>query len=190
MLHLFLAPGFEEIEALTTLDILKRCGVEVMVVAMTGKRLIAGAHGISVMADSLFRRSIVAESQGFILPGGMPGAENLMHHDGLRKALIAHNGDNKLISAICAAPMVIGELGILSGKRATCYPGFEKHLKNATHTGNMVEEDGNIITGKGPAAAVPFAFAIASRFVDRETARRVRYDMLFEEPKGMDSIIS
>ena len=87
MLHLFIAPGFEEIEAIATPDILKRCGLEVITVAMTGKRLVLGAHGVPLMADTLFRRQLVSDSLGFILPGGMPGAKNLMLHDGLKKAL-------------------------------------------------------------------------------------------------------
>lgn len=181
MLHLFIAPGFEEIEALASLDILKRCGLEVNTVAMTGKRLVLGAHGIPLMADSLFRRSLVSDSHGFILPGGMPGAKNLMLHDGLRKSLIAHHQKGKLIAAICAAPMIIGELGFLEGKKATCYPGFENHLKGAYLTGDMVTVDGNIITGKGPGAASDFAFAIASHFVSEELIKRVRYEMIYEK---------
>ena len=179
MIHLFLATGFEEIEALTVLDILKRCKLEVMVVSVTGTRLIRGAHDIPVMADCLFRKSIVEESDGLILPGGMPGAKNLMLHDGLRKALIAHSQKGTIIAAICAAPMVLGKYGLLRGRRATCYPGFEKELTEAVLVDEMVVTDDNIITAKGPSAAMDFAFTLAGRFVARQMIAPPRYDMCF-----------
>ena len=91
MLHIFIADGFEEIEALTTIDILRRCGIEVVTVSVTGTRLIKGSHGIPVMVDTVFRKGEISQSQGLILPGGMPGAQNLYLHEGLRKSLIAHN---------------------------------------------------------------------------------------------------
>lgn len=178
MLHLFLAEGFEEIEALTTLDILRRCGLDVQTVSITGKRLIRGAHGIPVMVDCLFRYSGVADSECIILPGGMPGAKNLMAYDGLKKALVNHDRRGKLLAAICAAPIVLGQINILSGKRATCYPGFEEYLNGAFISTEMVEEDENVITGKGPAAAVPFAFTIARHFVSDDVIKKVQDDML------------
>ena len=104
MLHIFIADGFEEIEALTTIDILRRCGIEVATVSVTGTRLIKGSHGIPVMVDTVFRKGEISQSQGLILPGGMPGAQNLSLHEGLRKSLIAHNLRETLIAAICAAP--------------------------------------------------------------------------------------
>lgn len=179
MLHLFLATGFEEIEAITTLDILRRCGLNVQTVTITGTRLIHGAHGIPIMTDCLFRKSLLEDSEGLILPGGMPGAENLLRHEGLRKSLIAHNAKGTLIAAICAAPMVLGRNGLLEGRRATCYPGFESHLKGANLSEEMVVSDGNIITGRGPAAAVPFAFAIAGHFVEQTQIASLKYDMCF-----------
>ncbi|MGN0086825.1 MAG: DJ-1 family glyoxalase III [Alloprevotella sp.] len=178
MLHLFLANGFEEIEAITTLDILRRCGLEVNTVSVTGARLITGAHGIPIMADSIFRKNIIEHSNGLILPGGMPGARNLSLHDGLRKALLVHVQRGTLLAAICAAPLILGKYGLLDGKRATCYPGFESNLKGAIITENLVEEDGNIITGRGPAAAADFAFAIARRFVSLDKVTEVKMGML------------
>ena len=122
MLHIFIADGFEEIEALTTIDILRRCGIEVATVSVTGTRLIKGSHGIPVMVDTVFRKGEISQSQGLILPGGMPGAQNLSLHEGLRKSLIAHNLRETLIAAICAAPMVLGRRDLLNGRRATCAP--------------------------------------------------------------------
>ncbi len=180
MLHIFLADGFEEIEALATMDILRRCGLEVQTVSITGKRLITGAHGISTMVDSLYRYSGVSSSECIILPGGMPGAKNLMAYDGLRKTIINHNKGNRLIAAICAAPMILGQLGLLAGKRATCYPGFEDYLTDAVITGKLVEESNNIITGKGPGAVTEFAFAIARHFVSEEVVKKVQSDMMLE----------
>lgn len=181
MLHIFLADGFEEIEALSTIDILRRCGLEVQIISVTGTRLIRGSHGIAVMAEMVFRKGEVWNSDGIILPGGMPGARNLSMHDGLRKALLYHHDCHNLIAAICAAPMVLGKFGILNGRRATCYPGFEGELKGAIVSGDMLVEDGHIITAKGPAAATDFAFAIAARFVDGGVIARVRAEMLYEK---------
>lgn len=179
MLHIFLADGFEEIEALSTIDILRRCDLEVQIVSATGTRLIRGAHGIAVMAETVFRKSEIQKSDALIFPGGMPGARNLQSHDGLRKAIISHHQHQKLIAAICAAPIVLGSCNILNGRRATCYPGFEEELLGATTIDDMVVEDGHIITAKGPAAAIDFAFAIAARFVDKSVIDHVKAGMLY-----------
>ncbi len=176
---MFLANGFEEIEAITTLDILRRLGLEVKTITITGARLIRGAHGIPVMADGLFRKSDIDTSEGLILPGGMPGASNLFRHEGLRKELLQHNERGTVIAAICAAPMILGRNGLLEGRRATCYPGFEKYLEGAECTGETVTCDGHIITGRGPAAAVPFAMAIGGKFVDAAKIEALQNDMCF-----------
>lgn len=181
MLQLFLAPGFEEIETIATLDILRRCGLDVVTVSIAGKRLIHGAHGIPVMADVIFKRAVMQQSQGCILPGGMPGAKNLMEHDALRKAILQHGEQQRPIAAICAAPMALGEWGLLQGRRATCYPGFEKHLKGATLSDEPVVRDGHIITAKGPAYAVDFAFAIAERFLKPADLQKIKAGMLLPE---------
>lgn len=179
MIHLMLADGFEEIEALATLDILRRCGLEVTTVSNTGTRLITGAHNIPVMADTIFRKGELLDSEAIILPGGMPGAKNLLSSEGLRKVLVALHEKEVLIAAICAAPMVLGQHGLLEGRNATCYPGFEDQLTGATLVNKMVVEDGQIITGRGPAAAVEFAFAIAARFVAPHVIEEVKSGMLF-----------
>ena len=181
MIHMFLATGFEEIEALTTLDVLRRFGLEVCTVSVTGTRLIHGAHGIPVMVDALLRKADLEVSQCLILPGGMPGAKNLLACDALCRCLVNHDQKGGLIAAICAAPMILGKLDILNGRDATCYPGFEGMLKGAHCKKDLVVEDGNIITGRGPGAAMDFAFAIAARFVEAERLKRMRYDMIIEE---------
>lgn len=112
MLHIVLADGFEEIEALATIDILRRCGLEVQIISVTGKRLMVGAHNIPVQADTLLRVSDMNQTEGIILPGGMPGASTLAASDCLRKAIRAAYRSGKLLAAICAAPMVLGQIGI------------------------------------------------------------------------------
>lgn len=178
MLHIFIADGFEEIEALTTIDILRRCGLEVTTVSVTGTRLIRGAHGVPIMVDTVFRKGETGKSQGLILPGGMPGAKNLSLHEGLRKALLFHHERRTLIAAICAAPMVLGKRDLLVGRRATCYPGFEQELRGAMYVNTPVCEDDNLITAQGSAYTMDFAFAIAARFVDSATLAQVKSSLL------------
>ena len=180
MLHVFLANGFEEIEALATVDVLRRVGLEVQTVSITETRTVRGAHGIPVQVDALLRRNSLLSSDGFILPGGMPGAKNLMACEALKRAIIAHHQSGKLIAAICAAPIVLANAGILMDKKVTCYPGFEEQLKGAIVKNDMVVTDGNIITGKGPGAVLPFAFAIAKQFVRKPVIDKVKYGMLLD----------
>lgn len=180
MIHLFLANGFEEIEALATLDILRRCGLEVATVSNTQDKVVIGAHNIPVIADYSFGEIPLADSQALILPGGMPGAKNLLDNAALREALLAQNARGALVAAICAAPMVLGQHGILQGRKATCYPGFEDMLLGADVQTALIVEDGNVITGKGPAAAKSFGFAIAARFADAAIVDSVRKGMLYE----------
>ncbi len=178
MLHLFLAPGFEEIEALVTLDVLRRCGLSVTTISVAGRRMVPGCHDIAVTADDLFRVSALEYSDGLILPGGMPGAEKLMQHEGLLRVLMTHYRKGTLIAAICAAPMILGKLGILNGRPATCYPGFESYLHGAKLSSDLVVTSDHVITAKGPGAAFPFAFEIASHFVSQELLERVKFDMM------------
>lgn len=176
---LFLADGFEEIEALATVDVLRRAGVQVTTVSINPTEMVTGAHGISVVADVLFADCSLAEADMLVLPGGMPGAANLDAHEGLHATISAHAEAGKWLGAICAAPMVYGHMGLLNGKKATCYPGFEGELAGATYTAAPVEKDGNIITGKGPAVVLPFAYALAEVLVGEEVVAQVKAGMLF-----------
>lgn len=178
MLHIILADGFEEIEAVTTIDVLRRCGLEVQVVSAVNRRFATGAHGIMVMADSTYRSSCLSGSECIILPGGLEAAKTLAAFDNLKYSLTLQNCNGGLIAAICAAPMVLGAAGVLRGRRATCYPGFESYLKGCECVDGQVVEDGNLITANGPGAAMPFAFAIAARFVDAMTIEQVRRGMI------------
>ena len=176
---LFLADGFEEIEALATVDVLRRAGVQVTTVSINPTGLVTGAHGIPVMADVLFEQAQYADADMLILPGGMPGAANLDAHEGLRRLITAHAEAGKWLAAICAAPMVYGHMGLLSGRKATCYPGFEGELAGAAYTAAPVEKDGNIITGKGPAVVLPFAYALSEVLVGEEIVAQVKAGMLY-----------
>ncbi|SFG36836.1 DJ-1 family glyoxalase III [Prevotella sp. KH2C16] len=175
----FLADGFEDIEALAPVDILRRGGVDIKTVSVTGSEFAESAHGVTFKADLKFEDADLGDADMLLLPGGMPGAKNLLEHHGVRDALTAQCESGKRIGAICAAPMVLGYLGILKGKRATCYPGFEQYLKGAEYTHELVTVDGNIITGEGPAAALPYAYKILAILKDEETARQVEDDMMY-----------
>ncbi|MDR3250786.1 MAG: DJ-1/PfpI family protein [Tannerella sp.] len=156
----FLATGFEEIEAVGTIDILRRGDIETVTVSVTEEKTVTGAHGIPVTADALFENIDYADYDALILPGGGPGSLALKNHEGLRAAVADHYGKGKLIAAICAAPRVFGSLGLLKGKKATCYPGFEAELTEAVIVDSAVVTDHNVITGRGPGFVFDFGFAI------------------------------
>ncbi|MBP5530901.1 MAG: DJ-1/PfpI family protein [Lentisphaeria bacterium] len=155
---LLLAPGFEEIEALGTCDVLRRLGVEVTLAAL-GEREVAGAHGIKVVADAELDKLDVSPFDAVVLPGGMPGAVNLL---AVKDLVTDFAREGKVTAAICAAPIVLSAAGVLMGRTFTMYPGFGKYLRPGEEpTGRMVEIDGTVVTGKGPGATFFFAAAVA-----------------------------
>ncbi len=174
----FLANGFEEMEATGTIDILRRGGVEVSIVSINSGREAVGAHGMTYVADQTLAEANCAEADALILPGGMPGATNLNECQPLRQLLTAHFEQGKLVAAICAAPLVLGSLGFLKGRRATCYPGFEDQLTGAVATGEAVEVDDNVITGKGPGLVFNFGLALVACLQGVEAADEVAAGML------------
>ena len=153
--YAFFADGFEEIEAFTAIDTLRRAGLNVEIVSVTPDEIVVGAHDVSVLCDINFENCDFFDAELLLLPGGMPGATNLNNHNLLKKALLEQNNKGKRIGAICAAPMVLGGLGLLNGRKATCSPGFEKYMTGADYTAELFQIDGNIITGEGPAATLP-----------------------------------
>lgn len=181
MIYLFFATGTEEVEALGTADIIRRAGLDLQIVSITGERTVTGAHGIRVETDALIEDVEFFDAELLVLPGGMPGATNLASHPILIERLRDHVNAGRPAAAICAAPLVLGRLGMLEGKRATCYPGFEGELRGATCTGALVEQDGLFITGKGPAAVFEFGYAIVERMKDKATADALRQGMLWCE---------
>ncbi|MDD4922334.1 MAG: DJ-1/PfpI family protein [Bacteroidales bacterium] len=177
-LLLFLAPGFEEIEAICALDILRRAGLNVSSVSITGDLHVVGAHGIAVEADCLYPEIDFDQAEMLILPGGQPGTKNLNVHEGLKAALTSFANAGKPLAAICAAPMILGQLGLLVGKEATCYPGNEVHLRGAKLSKKKVVKDGSIITASGPGVAIKFALQIVSFFLGEEKSEDISRDLL------------
>lgn len=175
----FLAEGFEEIEALAPVDILRRGDVPVQMVSVTGEKTVRSSHGVQVVADLLFEECSFDDADLLLLPGGMPGATHLNSHEGLRQVLLRHVEKGKRVGAICAAPMVLGSLGLLEGKRATCAPGFEQYLEGAHYTAELVTEDGLFITGKGAAASLTYGYQLLALFSRaeeiNELQRRMQY---------------
>ncbi len=179
MIYLFLANGFEEIEALAPLDLLRRAGLSVTTVGIGGDRIV-GAHGIAVQADipdTMFRDS---KPEMLILPGGMPGAKNLDESRIVDAALRAGAANGAYLAAICAAPMVLGKRGYLKGHRATCFPGFEEYLTGAelAQKGQRVVSDGKIITGAGMGVAVEFGLALVAALKGTDAADALRRAIL------------
>jgi 4-methyl-5(b-hydroxyethyl)-thiazole monophosphate biosynthesis len=171
MNYIFLDNGFEEIEAITTIDLLRRANIALTTVSVTNTQNVLGAHNIEVKADTLFQDVDFSDAEMLILPGG---ATNLIECKSLCDLLVKHNEQEKLIAAICAAPSVLGRLGILQGKQATCYPGFEHYL-GESYIDGLVVESKNIITAKGPGLSSDFAFCIIEKIANSEVADQV-YD--------------
>lgn len=177
--YLFLATGFEETEAVGTIDILRRGGVDVTTVSITDKRIVTGAHGIPIEADALFDDISFVDAHVLILPGGGPGSQMLNKHTALKQLIVQHAEQNKHLAAICAAPLVFGGLGLLKGKRATCYPGIEPLLTDAIlATEQPTVTDGNITTGKGPGLVFDFGLEILAQLAGKNAADSVAADLL------------
>ena len=178
MVYVFLADGFEEIEALTPVDMLRRAGVAVTTLGVGGKKEIRGAHGIVVTADAPDTAFDDEKPQMVVLPGGMPGAVNLDASPVVTRALAAAAAGGGFLCAICAAPLVLGHRGYLVGKKATCYPGFENELKGARTERDAVVRDGNIITGAGMGVDLDFALSLVAALCGDETAARLARGVL------------
>lgn len=179
MVYVFLANGFEIVEALAPVDVLKRAGVDVCTVSITEDLVVESSNKTKVYADTTINDIDFEEGQMLVLPGGLPGADNLAGCTKLVAELINYNNAGKPVAAICAAPYVLGINGILEGKKATCYPGFEDRLKGATYTASKVEVSDNIITSCGMGASIEFGLALASYLVGEdvsgEVAEKIRF---------------
>ena len=175
----FLAEGFEEIEGLTVVDILRRAGLDVVTISIMRKKEISGSHKICVIADALYEEVDFSELDGVILPGGMPGTTNLGNHDGVNEIIKAFAGEGKLVAAICAAPSVLGQAGLLNGKKAACYPGFEDKLTGAQVAYDEVVEDGNVITSRGMGTAIPFALSLTAYLINEQASKELAKKIIF-----------
>ena len=176
MVYVFLADGFEEVEALSPVDILRRGGVEVTTVGVD-KMAVTGRTDITVNADIVADDFELKDVEGVILPGGMPGTLNLEKSSVVNSALEYAYDNNLLIGAICAAPSILGHKGYLKGKSATCYPGFEDTFDGGQYTGESVSVCKNIITGKGAGVAIEFSLALLKYLKGEETMKKV-YDSI------------
>ena len=172
-----LAEGFEEIEAVTITDVLRRAGLNVITVSITGNRMVKGSHNIEIKADFLLEEVDYTKGEMIILPGGMPGSKNLNEHEGLKKQIIEYQKNGKYLAAICAAPIVFGNIGILKGIKVVCYPGYETHLIGAKIDTVPYVVDENIITGQGVGAALEFSLEIVRILVGEDCALQIRKAM-------------
>lgn len=179
MIYLFLADGFEEIEALSVIDLLRRAEVQVQMVSIKTDRLVTGAHKIQVMADLLLEDVKYEDLSGIILPGGMPGTTNLGKCKTLTEWLLRANSEEKLIAAICAAPSILGDLGILEGRKAVCYPGFESKLKGATIAEEAAVRDGHIFTSKAAGTAIDFSLKLIKHIKSKEDSINIKRAILY-----------
>lgn len=175
----FFAEGYEEIEALTVVDLCRRAGIETVMVGVTDDKCVTGSHGIPVVMDMGLLDVDFDALDMIVLPGGMPGTKNLEACELLMEKVDAFYAAGKDVAAICAAPSILGHRGILNGKRACCYPGFEEHLNGAVVSENSVETDGNVITGRGMGCAIDFSLAIVEKYAGNENAKSLGRGIIY-----------
>jgi 4-methyl-5(b-hydroxyethyl)-thiazole monophosphate biosynthesis len=171
--YIFLADGFEEIEGLTVVDLLRRAKIDIQMVSITGRLQVTGSHQITVAADLLFEEADFNNADLLVLPGGMPGTANLMQHEGLDRLLKEFSSGGKSLAAICAAPSILGTKGLLAGKIVTCYPGYEEKLLGATATGSTVVTDGKITTSKGMGTSIDFSLELIKNIKGEDEAKKI-----------------
>ena len=176
---IFLGEGFEEVEALTPADLLRRAGAEVTLVSIGTEKKVTGSHGISITADRLFNEADYEDADLLVLPGGMPGTLNLKACEPLLALLKEHNAKGKKLAAICAAPTVLGHAGLLNGKNATCYPGCEDGLTGAICETTPVVTDGTITTSRGVGTAIPFALKLIAQLYSQEKADEIARSIVY-----------
>lgn len=177
----FFAQGFEEIEALTVVDVCRRGGICVDMVSVEEKGEAAGSHGICVRMDKTFAEAKETEYDCLVLPGGLPGTTNLEAHEELMKLVEAYYEQGKYIAAICAAPSIFGHKGFLKGRKACSYPSFESHLEGAKVTNGPVEIDGNVITSRGMGTAIDFGLAILGVLCGTEAAEKLAQGIVYHK---------
>lgn len=181
MIYVFLANGFEEIEAISPIDLLRRNGKDVVTVGVGGK-IITGSHNIPVTADiTADEINLNNDLEMIVLPGGMPGTLNLEKDSSVQNAIDFCSKHNKFIAAICAAPSILGHKGLLKGKTAVCFNGFEDQLEGAVIGSNSVEADGNIITARGAGVAVKFGLKLVEKLTSAEASRKLEASILCDK---------
>lgn len=171
--YLFLATGFEEVEALTVVDLLRRGGVDCEMVSIMGDYDVTSSHNVTIRADKVFEHQDLNDAEVLIMPGGIPGTPNLKAHAGLAKLIEKYLGDGKYLAAVCAAPTIYGEMGLLKGKDATCYPGMEEGLIGANKKTDSVVVDGQFITSRGMGTSIDFGLKILELLTDKNNADEI-----------------
>ncbi len=178
-LGIFLADGCEEIEALTVVDVVRRAGMEIEMIAIADKKEVTSSHRVTFLAESLARETDFDALDGIVLPGGMPGTLNLGADAVVNDVIRKFAAEGKLVAAICAAPSVLGQAELLRGKHATCHPGFEEKLLGAVTSVENVVTDGNIITSRGMGTAIDFALAIVRYFADEDAVEKIKTGLVY-----------
>ena len=179
--YIFLADGFEMIEGLTVVDILRRAGISIVTVSINDTLSVVSSHKVELKADCMFQDVKEEDAAMYVLPGGLPGTNYLMNHEGLRKLLLHSNAKGIELAAICAAPSVLGKNGLLKGKKATCYPGFEDQLLEAEVVDEGVVKSEGVITARGMGVSIPFALALVERLVSDEKAKEIAKSIQYSE---------
>ncbi|MBP3774257.1 MAG: DJ-1/PfpI family protein [Bacteroidaceae bacterium] len=175
---LLLADGFEEVEATSVIVFVRHSGISLVTVSVTGNHRVVGAHGVPFTADALLNEVDFSSIQMLVMPGGIPGADNLSKSKDVNRIVKQFYDQGKWIAAICAAPLVLGKLGLLKGKRITCYPGFESYMEGAEIIGENSVVDGKLITANGPASGMYFGYNIVAQLRDEKTAREMANGMM------------
>ena len=186
--YAFLAEGLEEVECLAVVDVLRRSGVEVTLVSVGETKEIVGSHGIRLTADALFEETNPDQADILFLPGGMPGTKNLQAHQGLAEAIRKAAKQGRRIAAICAAPSILGTMGLLKGRTATCYPGFEDMLEGASYTSQGVITDGNITTSRGLGYALALGLELIRLLQGPQQAERIREAVQYDRSRCMPAL--
>lgn len=179
MIYIFLAEGFEEIEAIAPRDILKRANINVQMVGLNQSSEVSSTSGLKITPNVQIENVNFNDIEGIILPGGMPGTKNLEQNKKVLEIIKYCNENKLLIGAICAAPSILGKMGVLKNKVACCYPGFEKYLIGAKISENSVSTDKNIITSKGPGTAFEFGFALLKYLKGEKTTENIKSSMIY-----------
>lgn len=173
LVYTFLADGFEEVEALAVVDVLRRAGIETKMVSIYDRYEVKSSHDIVIRADLLFEEADFEQADVLFLPGGIPGTPNLAAHKGLMEQVLSFDKQGKRVAAICAAPSIFGELGLLKGKVASCYPGYEDKLEGAEYKREKAITDGNITTGRGMGSAIELGLELVRLLQDEEAAQDI-----------------
>ncbi len=177
---IFFATGYEEIEALTVVDILRRAGEEITMVSVTDERTVTSSHGVEVTMDKVLSEVNFDETDVIVLPGGMPGTKNLEACAALMEQVDAFVQAGKIVTAVCAAPSILGHRGHLNGKKACSFPDMESQLEGAEVLREPAVIDGNIITGRGMGAAIPFGLAILEKLQGKEAAEELAVKIVYK----------